>query len=309
MGSERPHRPGTGDPVRDLVLAYLTHHLEALREHERGNPEAPGTSVEPISIHTLRIDCRRLRSALGTYRTVFRPGTVDELREELRWVGQALSRARDAQVLRGHLEEVVQAQPPELLPGPVADRIEAYPAEEERAGTKEALAALHSERYAGLVDALERLVRDPPWSRAGDEPVARAVPRLLRRDARRLERAVRRIDRTPAGPARDAAVHEARKKAKRFRYAAESAVPAYGRRAERIVTTAKEIQTILGEHHDAVVARATLRCLAAHAHEAGEGEFTYGRLDAIEEARAARALDEFERARALLPHHRLPGLR
>ncbi|WP_347350574.1 CHAD domain-containing protein [Intrasporangium sp.] len=290
----------TADPVRTLVLLGLRRQLEDLREHSETGRDGPAARI-----HDLRADCRRLRSLLGTFAGVFRAGPVGPVCTELRWVGHTLGRARDAQVLHQHLEEILRSQPPQLVLGPVPRRLHVHLAAEERVGTEDALAALHGPRYARLVDRLESLAERPPWSPRADERIFRAVPRLLRVDARRLERAQRRMGEVPEGPDRDAAAHETRKKAKRYRYAAEALVPAYGHHAELIAARAQAVQRALGEHHDAGEARVTLRRLAVQAHEAGEDEFTYGRLDAFEQARAARALAEFERAWRELPRRHL----
>jgi hypothetical protein len=50
----------------------------------------------------------------------------------------------------------------------------------------------------------------------------------------------------------------------------------------------KGLTTLLGDHQDGVMARHTLRELAAVAHAAGENTFTYGLLYGREEGRAAR---------------------
>ena len=60
----------------------------------------------------------------------------------------------------------------------------------------------------------------------------------------------------------------------------------FGKRARRLVKTAKRIQTILGDHHDTVVERELLRRVGREAHLAGEDTFTFGRLDALAEVRA-----------------------
>jgi CHAD domain-containing protein len=51
----------------------------------------------------------------------------------------------------------------------------------------------------------------------------------------------------------------ARKAAKRARYAAEAAVPAPGSAASRQAAAAKDLQQVLGDHHDSVVARHATR--------------------------------------------------
>ena len=68
------------------------------------------------------------------------------------------------------------------------------------------------------------------FTSAGDAPAGEVLPRLLQRDAKRLRRAVKAIAGAETGQERDLALHEARKKAKRLRYAAESTVPVLGKR-------------------------------------------------------------------------------
>ena len=92
----------------------------------------------------------------------------------------------------------------------------------------------------------------------------------------------------PAGPARDTALHEARKAAKHARYAAEVASPAFGMRARRLAKRVKKVQSVLGDHHDGVVTRATVRELGVQAHLAGENAFTFG---VLYEQDACRAKD------------------
>jgi CHAD domain-containing protein len=60
----------------------------------------------------------------------------------------------------------------------------------------------------------------------------------------------------------DIELHEARKAAKRLRYAAEVSVPALGSRAARLVSAAHEVQGVLGGRQDAVVARPVWREVA-----------------------------------------------
>ena len=104
----------------------------------------------------------------------------------------------------------------------------------------------------------------------------------------------------PAAQDRDAAIHEARKTAKRARYAAEAAVPALLSTAGRQAAQARELQQLLGDHHDSVVARAVLLDLAAKARAAGEDTFTYGLMHQRQACQAAtieQALPCFTAAR------------
>ncbi|MEK8143221.1 CHAD domain-containing protein [Streptomyces sp. M10(2022)] len=73
----------------------------------------------------------------------------------------------------------------------------------------------------------------------------------------------------PPGQDRDLAMHEARKAAKRARYAGEAARPALGKPAKRFAERMKAVQQVLGDHQDSVVARDALRAIAVQAHAAG----------------------------------------
>ena len=117
------------------------------------------------------------------------------------------------------------------------------------------------------------LITDPPLTPRAARKAGRVLAKPVRRTARRLRRALAGV---PRAGDKDAAIHEARKVAKRARYAAEAATPALGRLARRQATRAKDLQGLLGDHHDSVVARTVLRALADDARAAGEDTFTYG---------------------------------
>ena len=82
----------------------------------------------------------------------------------------------------------------------------------------------------------------------------------------------------------DAELHAIRIRAKRVRYAAESAAAFCGEAAWRFARRVERLQTVLGEQHDAVVAEAALREQVDRAHALFAGE-----LIVVEAARAAAA--------------------
>ncbi|WP_323097413.1 CYTH and CHAD domain-containing protein [Intrasporangium sp. YIM S08009] len=271
---------------------WATHLAEQVdRLHEQ---DARLRAELPESVHRLRIAARTMRSALTTFRPVLDRRVTDPVREELRWLGQELAPARDAQVLREHLIELIDAEPPELVMGPVATRIDDELGADHESGLAKAAEAINGERYLRLLDALDDLLADPPLRPGAATPARTVARRLLTRDLQRLRQAVGDIADASGQAERDAAHHEARKKAKRLRYAAEAAGPTLGKRARALGKDAKRVQKILGTHQDAVTARVRLRELGVQAHLAGENSFTYGRLHALEQARAERAEAEFE---------------
>ena len=287
----------------DVLRAYLGEHRAALHHHDPGVRQG-----DPESVHKMRVAARRLRSALTTYRPVLGRDVADPLRAELRWLGLALSGARDTHVLRSRLSGVLDTEPPELVVGPVVARLDKELASTEHDGQQSAAQALGSTRYYRLLDALDAVVDSDPGDPGHPESGGRAateVPALVRRDWRRLRRAVEEVGLAEDGDAHDRALHEARKKAKRLRYAAESAATVRPREATALATAAEAVQEALGEHHDTVVARAHLRSVAMTAHLSGENAFTFGRLHALEQWRAERAEQAFDAAWQSLSRRRL----
>ena len=230
-------------------VAALDRDVDAVRRRE-----AEG-------VHRARIDCRRLRAVLPR----------GPLGDELRWLGDQLSASRDRYVVHQILVRMVVEEPPDLVPGSVARRLERT-----YGGTRPVPDALDSERFAALRAALGALEPQPPVTR--------------QRVRRELDRVVRRHRLVVGRPVDDLAMHDLRKAAKRLRYTAEAWEPDGGRDARRLASAAKRLTQHLGERQDTVVVRAHLLALADAAGAAGEPTFTYGRLHAREQTRA-EALD------------------
>jgi CHAD domain-containing protein len=273
-------------PAGQVVLAYLREQAAAL------DSLAPSVRRdEPDAVHQMRVATRRLRSTLRTFRRVI--GPAGHLDEELRWLGGVLGEARDAEVLGQHLETVLATVPAEQVIGPVQARIKIHFAPVAAQARQAVLEALDSERFGSLRDEVGQLIAGPPRPRAG-RPAGDVLPREVRRAYRATARRMDRARRAAPGPARDTALHQARKAAKRARYAGELAEPAIGRKAWRFSRQVKGVQSLLGDHHDSVIARQQERGLGMEAHLSGENAFTYGLLY----ERESEAADEL-RARAL----------
>ena len=280
--------------VQDILTAYLAEHRSVLEEHDAG--------LRGETVHRLRIAARRLRSGLTTYRPVFEPGAADALRDELRWLGGALSDARDSEVLRGHLDGLVTDEPQATTHTVLRERIATDLDQAHRRGHAAAVEAVASERYRRLVRSLDAVIEAPALRPQASERARKVLPKLLERDARRLRKAVTAARLTHGTAAREEALHEVRKKAKRLRYAAESATPALGKRGQRLAKRAKKVQEALGAHQDTVASRAWLEDLTARADGDSAVAFGAGRLHAREEQRAEAAERAFEKAWERLPH-------
>jgi CHAD domain-containing protein len=82
---------------------------------------------------------------------------------------------------------------------------------------------------------------------------------------------------------------------KRVRYAADAVAPILGKPARRFADAAAGLQTILGEHNDAVVAGSWLRTWAA-VRRSGDAAFAAGMLAGIERAAANDARERWRKA-------------
>jgi CHAD domain-containing protein len=301
---DRSRRPGPHATAAGLVLAYAAAQVSAIM-----SLDPLVRRDEPDSVHQMRVATRRLRSTLKSFGQVLRAEDCERLADELRWLGGVLGAARDAEVLAGHVQAGLDRLPPELVLGPVRARIRAHFAPAAAAARAAVIEALDGDRYLALLGALDTLLIDPPLADAAAGPAAEVVPAAVRRAERRLRRRMRRALRTPAGPSRDAALHEARKAAKYARYAAEAAVPAFGQQAARFAKRIKDVQAALGDQHDGVVARGLIRELGVQAHLAGENAFTFGVLYGQDACQAADLEQQARRAwkRAARAARRWPG--
>src|SRR5664279_2234120 len=262
LGAAVPSPPAFGQLTEhsragDVLHAHLAAQADALLGWD-----GPACRDEPDGVHKMRVATRRLRSALGTFRRLVDRDVTDPLRDELKWIASVLGDSRDAEVLRERLLAEISAEPDDLVMGPIAALIEVE---------------LRSDH------------------RKADDRADKVVTKLVRRSYRRIERLVKAgAPESPTG--RDHWYHEIRKAAKRLRYAGEAGEPAFGAPAAALAKNAENLQEVLGEHQDSVVARQALRELGARIHLEGENAFTIGRLHALEQARADEAAAEFEAA-------------
>jgi len=116
------------------------------------------------------------------------------------------------------------------------------------------------------------------------------------RDWTRLARRVHRAALAEDAEQHVRALHDARRAAKRVRYAAETVAPTIGTPARRLARAVTAVQTALGEHHDSVVAGEALLGLADHATARTEDTFTYGVLIGLEQAASRAAEARFAEA-------------
>ena len=148
----------------------------------------------------MRVTTRRLRAALQAFPMVLPKPTTARLRAELRWLGQVLGDARDAEVLEQRFQAALADLPVELVIGPAKARVTMHFAPEQAAARKAVLKALDSRRYFRLLDDLDRLVEDPPQTAAATAAADEILPQAVGRAYRRTRHRINRARRTPPAP-------------------------------------------------------------------------------------------------------------
>ena len=258
------HKPGEPDvvvaPVGDDPTARQLIQWALARSTRQLITELPVALVgeDPRGVHQARVATRRLRSDLRTFAPLLERASQKRLQRDLKPLADILGAIRDTDVLLDRLDAAIDRHP----------RID------ERAG-EEVLAVLRNEREAArddlvgyveagtideLLDSLVAMSETPPTTTDADTPAAERLPNLIRKRWRALDRAVSRLGGDPA----PSALHQVRLLAKRTRYAAEAVSAEFGKPARRFASALAEVQELLGEQNDRIVAE---RWLAAHAGE------------------------------------------
>jgi CHAD domain-containing protein len=244
-GADEHDESPAASPGLERLRLFVGEQYARILAHD------PGVRIgkDPEELHQLRVATRRLRSVLRTAGRVLEQSWAEALRDELSWLGGELGPARDADVLLEHLRHEAAALDPADRRAfkPLLDQL----VEEQAAGRKQALAALRSERYFALLAMLESAVSAPP---PGDDV---SLPKAARKEFERFAKAMAELAVEPS----DQAVHRARIKGKRARYAAELVEDELGKKGSRLISATKRFQDVSGEHQDSVVAEDRIRTL------------------------------------------------
>ena len=244
-----PVRLHPGSQAGDAVRAAMAAGTARLLRHD------PGVRIgdDAEDVHQARVATRRLRSDMRTFRSLLDQARARPLRDELKWLADLLGVQRDADVLLERLRRHADRLP-QRDAAAVAGLLRRLAAERETARTK-LLDGMRSDRYVALVERLVAFAQVPPLIGRWAEPAASVLPGLVSPAWGHLRRTVARLDEPP--PAEQ--LHEVRIRAKRCRYAAEAVAPAVGKQAKRLASAVADVQSILGDHHDAFVAEGWLR--------------------------------------------------
>ncbi len=136
-------------------------------------------SDAPDAVHRMRIACRRLRSLLATYRSLFDREVTVPLREELKWYAALLGEARDAEVMRDRLAHRIAEQPPELVLGDTVERTVAELTAAYVTAHGRVVKAMRGARYRRLVGTLHALADQRDWKEMLTRPQPSCSPTAL----------------------------------------------------------------------------------------------------------------------------------
>jgi len=244
-------------PLAEVVRLSIAQGLNQLLVNDvrlRLNP----LDLQPHAIHQARVATRRLRSDLKTFSTVLKPAWLDRTKTELKWLGDALGQVRDLDVLAERLFGDDRTIPPKD-DGQAA--IHTALEQQRTIASLELREVLNSDRYLQLLEHLRHDAAAPPFtlnvSTKSDtrrslviDGALLVLPSLVRSQWKALHH---RVHKAGAHP-NVTQLHQIRIASKQLRYAAEAATPVIGKDARRTAKGAERLQTILGEHHDAVAA-------------------------------------------------------
>ncbi|KXO91137.1 CYTH and CHAD domain-containing protein [Tsukamurella pseudospumae] len=261
-----------------LTAALAAYRDKLLREDPR--VRARGED----SVHQMRIATRQLRSVLTEFSGFFDGPARAALSSELKLLASILGAVRDAEVLAQRFEALDAGGE---FGGAGAALAQRQHAAEARGWSRVDL-ALDSDRYFVLLDAIDAFIADPPLRERADQQASKSLAPLLDKRIRSFARQSVVLLADPACTDHD--VHAIRKHAKRLRYASAVADPVVRGDLRSEVKGLAKVQSRLGEFQDATIARDAIAGLAAETIDPSIA-FRLGRVDAVEEWRAAQARD------------------
>jgi len=284
LGITPPAPPGKKAPTRELVMYQLRTQLVQIEAHDPGI-RAGGTVDD---VHRFRVATRRTRALVRATKPVLGE-RLAPLADELGWLAGKLGAVRDLDVLIAHLRDEAEHVDEEA---DGAESVVAALEDEREARRDELLAALDSDRYLELLRSFGAAIKELP--EIGGDVRALALAEL-----RRLEKAASSVN----ADSSDEQLHKLRIRAKRARYAGELAALTGGKKLARYVEAVTEVQDVVGEHQDSVVAEAKLRELAAPDRAVAVGRLIERERERRREARARypdAIADALARGRAAL---------
>ncbi len=262
----------------NTIREQLTAQLEQL---ERYDPRLRrGGDAEDV--HKFRVATRRSRAVIRATKPLLGE-SLSALNAELKWLAGVLGPVRDLDVLIERLRATAETLGADF--GGANVIVNAL-VDERRRHYDALRQALDDDRYLALRNSFAATIASLPDLDSPD-----GLRPLAARPLRKLRKAARKLSDDPA----DEDLHKLRIRAKRARYAVEL-IDDGGKRIKRYLDALKELQDVLGEHQDAVVADQHVRGVVGDTTA-----LAAGRLIELERQRRLERRSEYPRvlARAL----------
>jgi CHAD domain-containing protein len=279
--ADAPAAPPEEVTMGGLVARSIGAQVALMKEHEAGLR----AGQDPDHVRKTRVAVRRLRSNLRTFEEFLDGDRTSPLIEELGALAAELGGVRDREVLAARIRTDAKVLPD--AERKLVEELLQVLEEEIRVARLSAVAYLDSERFTKLFADLTALALDPPLTPSAAKPAAAIAGSLVVGPWEKLRKGVRALRRNPA----DAQLHRVRILAKRARYAAQAIAPVI-EPAQAFAAAAAELQTILGDHQDAVTTEAWL----AAAPTVGRQAFLAGQLAGLERAVAVEMRGRWQEA-------------
>ena len=132
--------------------------------------------------------------------------------------------------MRDRVRKAVESESATTEPGPAAAVADEDLSQAYRTAHDRVLGELDGERYHALLLNLDALVTTPPLTKKAATRAGATLPRLVGRTYTEVRAIVQEAENTPAGDEHEELMHDARKSAKRARYAGESVSGTFGER-------------------------------------------------------------------------------
>ena len=242
----------------------------------------PGTRLgdDPEDLHQHRVGIRKLRSLLGSAR-MLEPEWSAKLRADLEWIADLMNPVRDLDVMIPYLRaDVGLLEPDEAA---LMERFIETLISEREAARKVMLEGLENERYLGLLRNLES---------ATVSLVVRPAEDDLQSGAARQFRKMRNAVKVLSSPPEDEDLHRVRRLAKKSRYTADLVKDGGGKKVAQFLADIKQVQEVLGDFQDSVVAEERIRAFLPEARSPQEA-FVLGRMVELQASKKRRVGIEF----------------
>ena len=139
------------------VIAALKLNRDKLHEYD---PKVRRDEWD--SVHQMRVATRELRSHMETFNGILGGEDLEYIESELKLLAAMLGHARDAEVVEERFLQLLDSEDSDVLDETTREHLRHDMGAEYRRAHRRVIATLNSDRYLNLLDAIDKLLADPP---------------------------------------------------------------------------------------------------------------------------------------------------